>query len=285
MSDQLRPRAVGTESTADPWLPTFVEVIRIEPEIRKVRTFELAAPADFSFRPGQFNMLYLPGYGEAAISISSSPDTPASIAHTIRLAGNVTRAIFSLEPGSPIGLRGPFGSHWPVGTYRGWNVVIAAGGIGLAPLRPAIEHVMANRELYGRVAVVYGARSPKDLLYRASFAKWEQAGIDVLVTVDFGDDHWSGPIGVVPTLLEQLPWIGAHTTVWSCGPEIMMRFTAQRAVAQGASPDHVYLSLERNMNCALGFCGHCQFGPTFVCKEGPVYPLPRIQPFLFVEDF
>ncbi|HHK40862.1 MAG TPA: Ni/Fe hydrogenase subunit gamma [Planctomycetaceae bacterium] len=272
-------------ASVDPWQPAFVEIVAIHDETPGVRTFDLAAPHGYSFEPGQFNMLYVPGYGEAAISISSHPESPQVISHTIRRAGNVTGALFRCQPGDRIGLRGPFGSSWPVGRYRGANVVIAAGGIGLAPLRPAIHQLVSDREEYGRVAVVYGSRHPKDLLYRESFDQWRRADIEVLVTVDFADDHWTGPIGVVPTLLEQLPWIGPQTTLWTCGPEIMMRFTAQQALRQGVTSDHLYLSLERNMNCALGLCGHCQFGPSFVCKDGPVYAYPHIAPFLFVHDF
>ncbi len=285
MADTTRTSNQSTELDSDPWRPEFVSIRRIDDETPGVRTFYLEPPAGFASAAGQFNMLYVPGCGEAAISISSSPLDTRQIAHTIRLAGNVTSAIFGLRAGDKIGLRGPYGSSWPVGRYAGWNIVIAAGGIGLAPLRPAIYQIIAQRNMFGRVRLVYGARTPDDLLYQNEFDAWRKAGIEVSVTVDFAGDDWHGSIGVVPTLLEPIPWIGSHTTLWTCGPEIMMRFTCRQAQRQGVAPAHLHLSLERNMNCAVGLCGHCQFGPEFVCKDGPVFALPRISRYLFVEDF
>ena len=269
----------------DPWRPAFAKIVGIREEIDRVRSFELEVDSEFRFSAGQFNMIYLPGYGESAISISSAPGTRDSLVHTVRRAGNVTSALFKKKTGDQIGLRGPFGSFWPLESYRGWNVVIAAGGIGLAPLRPAIYEIMKHRDRYDRVRLVYGARRPADLLYVDEFDQWRQAGIEVELTVDLGDDQWQGQIGVVPTLLERISWLDGRTTLWTCGPEIMMRFVLQHAVSAGISPEHLHLSMERNMNCAMGICGHCQLGPTFVCKDGPVFSYPQMQPYLFVEDF
>jgi NAD(P)H-flavin reductase len=241
--------------------------------------------SSYRFRPGQFNMLYLPGIGEAAISISSDPNHPESLLHTIRAVGNVTRALARLQPGEQILLRGPFGSSWPVEESRGCDVVIAAGGVGLPPLRPVLYDIIHRRNEFGRVILLYGARTPADLMYPDEYDAWRSAGIEVDITVDIGDDRWRGEIGVVPSLFDRLRLSGPQTRVLTCGPEIMMRFVIYAALGQGVAPQYAYLSLERNMNCAVGFCGHCQLGPAFVCKDGPVFTYERMQPFLEVEDF
>lgn len=271
-------------SVPDPWLPTILPIASIRDEAPRVRTFEFERPGDFDFHPGQFNMLYLPGYGEAAISISSAPGGER-LCHTVRQAGNVTNRLFQLPIGARVGLRGPFGTAWPLARYRGWDVVLAAGGIGLAPLRPAVYAILQDRDAFGRVCLIYGTRTPRDLLFADEFDQWRAGGVDVEVTVDFGDPSWHGPVGVVTMLLDQIPWLSSRTTVWTCGPEIMMRFVARQAHSAGVRRSHTYLSMERNMNCAMGFCGHCQFGPAFVCKDGPVFAYPQIAPYLFAEDF
>jgi NAD(P)H-flavin reductase len=261
----------------------------IQPEAPGVTTYELAfenaeLAAGYRFLPGQFNMLYLPGFGEAAISISSDPAEDASLLHTVRVAGNVTQALARSQPGDQIALRGPFGTAWPVDKCRGNDVVIACGGIGLAPLRPAIYHILNHREDYGDVYLLYGARTPKDLLYTSEFDAWRDAGIQVEVTVDLGDDTWQGEIGVVPILFYRLRLHADRTRVLTCGPEIMMRFVIFEALARKIRPRDIYLSMERNMKCAIGFCGHCQLGPTFVCKDGPVFTYQQMEPYLHPED-
>lgn len=259
----------------------------VAPETPGVATYDIAFDgpgAGYSFLPGQFNMLYLPGVGEVAISVSSDPAEPATLRHTIRTAGNVTKAIARLKPGDRIGVRGPFGTAWPVERLRGQDVVVAAGGLGLAPLRPAIYHLVRHRGDYGRVAVLYGARTPSDLLYANEYDTWRAAGIDVQVTVDVGTPEWRGQIGFVTAPLARLALDPARTAVLACGPEPMMRFVAAGAVGRGVPADRVFVSLERNMNCAVGLCGHCQFGPTFVCKDGPVFPFDRVRKLLLVEN-
>jgi NAD(P)H-flavin reductase len=203
----------------------------------------------------------------------------------VRVAGNVTRALSRKHAGDQIALRGPFGSAWPVEACRGNDVVIACGGVGLAPLRPAIYHFIRHRDQYGRLILLYGARTPNDLLYTDEYDAWRKAGIEVEVTVDLGSADWSGDIGVVPVLFYRLRLKAPQTRVLTCGPEIMMRFVIFEALARKVRTEHIYLSMERNMNCALGFCGHCQLGPAFVCKDGPVFSYQQMEPYLHVEDF
>jgi len=258
------------------------------PETPGVTTYDLTFDdpnAGYAFRPGQFNMLYLPGIGEAAISVSSDPGEAAKLRHTVRALGNVTRAMTRLHPGDKLGVRGPFGTVWPVDDCRGRDVVIAAGGLGLAPLRPVLYHLSRHRADYGRVTLLYGTRSPVDLLYTNEYEAWRAAGIDVQPTVDSAGGDWHGSIGFVTALLARLPLEPTRTVVFTCGPEVMMRFVASEAVARGVPASQVFVSLERNMNCAVGLCGHCQFGPEFVCKDGPVFPFDRVRRLLLVENF
>ncbi|MCE9562854.1 MAG: FAD/NAD(P)-binding protein [Planctomycetes bacterium] len=253
-----------------------------------VQTYDLTfddAAVTYSFLPGQFNMLYLPGVGESALSVSSDPGDSTKLRHTVRVVGNVTRAMARLRSGDKLGVRGPFGTAWPVDDVRGKDVIVAAGGLGLAPLRPAIYHFIRHRSDYGRVTVLYGARTPEDLLFANEYDVWCAAGLDVQSTVDIGTHDWHGSIGFVTTLLARLTLDPARTTVFTCGPEVMMRFIAAGAVGRGVSASQVFVSLERNMNCAVGLCGHCQFGPTFVCKDGPVVTFDRVRQLLLVENF
>lgn len=276
--------------TAGVWLPHTATIRSIKPEIRGVATYELvfdeeSVRASYRFRPGQFNMLYLPGIGEAALSLSSSAETHEALQHTVRVVGNVTAALARMRAGEQVALRGPFGSAWPIEECRQRDVVIVAGGIGLAPLRPVLYHVVRHRGEYGRVCLLYGARTPADLLYADEFDLWRKAGVEVEATVDIGDAGWRGHIGVVPVLFQRLRLEADRTRVLTCGPEIMMRFVVYAALERHISPDDVYLSLERNMSCAVGFCGHCQLGPAFVCKDGPVFTYRRMEPYLHVEEF
>lgn len=273
----------------DPFAPHSARIESIEPETPGINTYALAfenqeTRGRYRFRPGQFNMLYLPGIGEAAISISSDPDQPNTLLHTIRAVGNVTGALARRQPGDLVLVRGPFGSCWPLEDCLGCDIVIAAGGVGLPPLRPVIYEIVRRRAEFGEVTLLYGARTPGDLLFQNEYDAWRQAGIDVEITVDIGDVGWPGHIGVVPSLFERLTLDPAKTRLFTCGPEIMMRFVIYAALDQGVAPRHAFLSLERNMNCAVGFCGHCQLGPTFVCKDGPVFNFERMEPFLGIED-
>jgi NAD(P)H-flavin reductase len=235
----------------------------------------------FTFSPGQFNMVYVYGIGEAAISISSDPAKTSTLDHTIHRVGTVTTALAQKKRGDVIGLRGPYGSSWPLAVARGKDVCIVSGGIGLAPLRPVIYSMIRKRDDYGRIIVLYGGRSPLDLLYRVELEKWaNEFNVEVLVTVDRGDSSWKGHIGVVTSLFTYIKLDARATIAYVCGPEMMMKYTLDELERRGLPSDQVYLSMERNMKCAVGFCGHCQLGPTFICKDGPVYPLPRIRPLM-----
>lgn len=273
---------------AHPWLSHEVSIERITPEVEGVATYDLAftnqATAEtYRFEAGQFNMLYLPGVGEIPISLSADPASTKSWAHTIRVAGNTTRALAQLGPGGRLGLRGPFGSAWPMKECAGLDVVLIAGGIGLAPLRPVIYHLLSHAQNYGRKTLLYGARTPETLLYRDEYQSWSQRGMFLQTTVDRAPPGWLGEVGVVPLLIDRLrPMNTANTMVLMCGPEVMMRYCTQIALARGLSPQRVWVSLERNMQCAVAFCGHCQLGPMFLCKDGPVFRYDQVAPYLRV---
>lgn len=270
--------------------PHWAEVVKITSEIEGVATYWLkftdpAIQAAYTFQPGQFNMVYIPGYGEAAISISSDIEERGMIGHTIRFVGNVTKAVSRLKAGDVIGLRGPFGTAWPIHEMTGKDVFIACGGIGLPPLRPVLYHILKNRAEYGKVTLLYGARVPTDLMYTSEYETWKNAGIDVETTVDRGDASWSGRVGVVPMWFYQFRINARNTTVLTCGPEIMIRFVIYEALARRVPLENIYVSLERNMKCGQGSCGHCQLGPYFICKDGPVFRFDALEPFFNVEEF
>lgn len=267
----------------DPMLPASWVVKRVWRETHD--TFSLVlnpSNGDVSdFRPGQFSMLWVFGVGELPISISGDPAEPGSLTYTVRSVGSATQALVTRGLGSALGVRGPYGTGWPVDAARGRDIVLVAGGIGLAPLRPVIYHVLRHREHFGRLVVLYGARSPRDLLYRKELALWAgERDTQVLSTVDYGGTAWRGRVGVVTSLFKFLRLQPARTIAMVCGPEIMMRFVARDMVMRGVAGGDVYLSMERNMKCAVGFCGHCQWGPHFICKDGPVFQYARIAPLL-----
>lgn len=268
-----RERAPGGAGV-DPMLPRPFRVVRTHRDTRDIATLTLAScdGTPFHFAPGQFNMLYAFGVGEVPISISGSPDEPGVLVHTIRDVGAVTHALAGVRRGDIIGVRGPYGTAWPVEQARGDDVILVAGGIGLAPLRPAFYHILARRRDYGRITLVYGARTPEDILYRHELEHWRGLfGLDVEVTVDAATDGWFGPVGVVTRLLGRARFDAGDTTAMVCGPEVMIRFTAHELEQRGVGGERVYVSLERNMKCGIGFCGHCQLVPHILCKTGPVY--------------
>ena len=284
------PTSVPSLAAADSGslLPRSFRVERVRKETLDTFTLELRPPeveAPFAFAPGQFNMLYAFGVGEVPISISGDPARPASLVHTTREVGTVTRAMRRLKPGDTLGVRGPFGSGWPVAEARGADVVIVAGGIGLAPLRPALHHVLAARNYYGNVALLYGTRTPADILFRQELQQWHSRfDLQVHVTVDRALGDWKGNVGVVTTLIPRAGFDPQSTVAMVCGPEIMMRFTVLELEKRGVARENIYLSMERNMKCAVGFCGHCQYGPTFICRDGPVFRYDRVAPLLAVRE-
>ena len=269
----------------------MVTIGEIRPEVPGVTTYRLdfADPqvaASFAFRPGQFNMLYLPGIGESAISISSDAGEPKALLHTVRAAGERDPGAGADEgSASRSALRGPFGSSWPMEACAGQDVVIACGGIGLAPLRPAIYHIVRHRDDYGRVPSSTGPAPPATCSTPTSTTTGARPTSTVEATVDIGDGNWRGNIGVVPVLFCRYRFPAARTHVLTCGPEVMIRFVVFEALARKIPREQIYLSMERNMNCAIGLCGHCQLGPSFICKDGPVFTYRQMEPYMHVEDF
>lgn len=264
--------------------PVPMPVARAVRELEDVFTFVFDVPGGFAFRPGQFNMLYVHGVGEVPISISGDPAEPARLLHTIRAVGTVTRAMETLGEGSSLGVRGPYGSCWPLDEVHGRDVLVVAGGLGLAPLRSAILHVLAHRADYGRVTILYGARSPAELLYRDELERWRgRFDCRLEAIVDRAGRDWFGNVGVVTKLLADVP-VDPETATFICGPEIMMRFVVRELERRGVCDTSIWVSMERNMQCGIGLCGHCQFGPSFVCKDGPVYRYDRVAPLFFVRE-
>jgi NAD(P)H-flavin reductase len=233
--------------------------------------------------PGQFMMATVFGVGEVPISVSGPPNRPGPVVLTVRGVGAVTRAVCASEPGATLGLRGPFGNEWPVDGAVGGDVVVVAGGIGLAPLRPAVLRVLERRGEYGNVSVLYGARTPGDLLYTGQLAEWTGVA-NVATTVDTAGAGWRGRVGVVTKLLASARFEPAATAAFVCGPEVMMRFAAQGLLDAGVPAARIYVSVERHMDCGIGLCGHCQLGPTLICRDGPVYTWEQVAPWLEVRE-
>ena len=289
----------------EPWITWPVTLHRLRKHSAGVFTVDLVfddpdSAAHFEYAPGQFNMLYVPGVGEAAISISGTTAT-GMLQHTIRSVGAVTKAIEEGGVGMSFGLRGPFGKGWPMcpetdsgsemrtvskGTRAtNGDVIIVAGGIGLAPLRSMVRHIAAHRKEYGNVSIVIGARTPDDLLFQDEYDDWRSKEMAVNCTVDRALPDWKGQIGVVTLLLERLEIPHpAQTTVMTCGPEVMMRYAAKSALGRRIPEQRIFVTLERNMNCAIGLCGHCQLGPAFICKDGPVFPFNLVSALLRVQE-
>jgi NAD(P)H-flavin reductase len=280
MEHVLDSKAAHGKEISFPMAPEIFRVEKFRRETYDTFTLELKpanGTGEHRFGAGQFNMLYKFGVGEAAISISGDPTSPNPLIHTIRAVGTATKAMSKLKVGDTIGVRGPFGSCWPVEPAKGNDVLIIAGGIGLAPLRPVIYQVLAERRKYGKVFLLYGTRTPEDMLYRSELEKWRaRFDMEVLVTVDRASQDWHGNVGVVTTLLKKVVLDPDNTTAMICGPEIMMRFVAMDLIKKEMTLDHIYVSMERNMKCGIGLCGHCQYGPTFICKDGPVYTYDQV---------
>jgi len=272
---------------AEPLLPVPFRVTANRQDTPDTRTLELVAPGGApvpAWRPGQFMMLYAFGLGEIPISISGDPARRETLVHTIRAVGTVSRALCDTPVGGTVGVRGPYGTDWPVDACAGGDLLVVAGGIGLAPVRPVLEVAMAARGRFRNVWVLVGARTPELMLYPGEFAGWRERGLDVRVSVDAAAPGWSGAVGPVTTLFPGLPLEPARTSAFIVGPEIMMNVVVQVLAARGIPRDRLFVSMERNMKCAVGFCGHCQLGPEFICKDGPVFPVPRLEPWLAIRS-
>jgi len=271
---------------ADPLLvPRVHHIIEVVPEIDDVVTLRVVpldgAPAHFL--PAQIGMVGAFGVGEAAISISSAPSITSHHDYTIRRAGAITGALTSMGVGDQLWVRGPFGQPWNL-ALDGRDVLVIAGGIGLAPLRSALETIVAERSRYRDVTLVVGARSTGDLLFSADYGRWESHGVEVVLTVDHAESGWSGRVGFVPAVVERLELDPSNTDALVCGPDIMMRLAADSLVRRDVAPERVQLTLERNMQCGNGLCGHCQLGGLLVCRDGPVVPYSAVAAWLDVEE-
>jgi len=274
--------------SAEPMLPVPYRVLKKVRETADTYTLTMApsrGDQGYTFAPGQFNMLYAFGMGEVPISISGDPARPETLVHTVRAVGPVTKAIWRLQKGDALGVRGPFGEPWPVEKAAGQDVLVIAGGLGLAPVRPAVYHLLAHRLDYGNLELIYGARTPQDILYLKELESWRgRFDFRVHVTVDASRGDWRGNVGVVPNLIARARFDPEQTVALICGPGVMMRFTVQELLSRGLKKANIYLSMERNMKCGLGLCGHCQLGPFFVCKDGPVFPYDRLQDWFLARE-
>lgn len=269
----------------NPYLPHQIDIIRIVDETHDTKTFRLAFTEprigkQFSFLPGQFNMLTVFGIGEAPISISSDHSHHNYFEHTVRKVGNVTKAMFRLKEGDSLFARGPYGRGWPLEPAQGKNILMVAGGIGLAPLRPLIYDCIRDREKYGKIEILYGARTPLDALFTNQWEEWNAVeGVTFRPTVDGvpPEVKWDYSVGLVTKLFETMDSQPGNTLVVMCGPEIMMKFAVQGLLNKGFDPKDLFLSLERRMNCGISKCGFCQIGPKFVCHDGPVFNFHELQ--------
>jgi NAD(P)H-flavin reductase len=278
---------IASGASTDVMQPEFLAIARTRRETRDVFTieFDVTGRGGFSFAPGQFNMLYAFGMGESAISISGDPARPEKLVHTIRAVGTVTRALQGLRKGDLVGVRGPFGRPWPISEAQGKDLVIVAGGIGLAPLRPVIYHAVKNRDAFGKVVVIYGTRTPADLLFTKEIETWrKKLDVQVVVTVDVADKTWKGHTGVVTKHMGRTDFDPGKAIAMMCGPEIMMRFAAREFERLGMPTNNIWITMERNMRCGAALCGHCQFGPSFICREGPVYRYDAVAQLLGVRE-
>jgi NAD(P)H-flavin reductase len=261
----------------------IVERIQESPTIFTVRLrfTDPVLRAAYRFAPGQFNMLYLYGVGEVPISIVSDPEDDTLYDHTIRVVGRVTRALAELKQGDRIGVRGPFGRGWPLAEAKGRDVVIVTGGLGCAPVVSVINYVLRRREQFGRLVIMQGVKHACDLIWRERYEQWSKLpNTDVYVAADQGGQGWPFREGLVTSMLGEARLDPKRSTVMMCGPEGMMQAVARDLVGRGFAETDLWLSMERNMQCGQGLCGHCQLGGKFVCKDGPVFSYDEIKPLL-----
>ncbi|MFD5449629.1 FAD/NAD(P)-binding protein [Streptomyces sp. NPDC127100] len=267
-------------------LPRIYEIAHRERETADTATLTLT-PRDTAlppFRPGQFAMVYAFPRGEAPLSLAGAHPADTALTHTVRAVGPVTRALHDLRPGQQVGVRGPYGTPWDLTAGHGRDLLLIAGGLGLAPLRPLLQAALAEPHRHSGVTLLIGARTPADLVYRHQYPTWSEQGARVAVTVDRPDEHWTGEVGVVTTLLDRVPFRPERTTAYLCGPEVMMRATARDLAHRGVPATHTFLSLERTMRCGTGHCGQCQLGPLLLCRDGPTAPWDRAEPLLAVRE-
>lgn len=269
--------------TDNPYLPGEAIIVERIQETEDMFTLRLKLSdaqrqQEYTFLPGQFNMLYLYGIGEIPISIVSDPENKSMIEHTIRMVGRVSDALSKLQVGERIGLRGPFGRGWPVEQCKHQDIVIITGGLGCAPVVSMINYIEQRRPDYARLNIVQGVKHCCDLLWNERYEKWrEMPDTRVLLCADNGKAIWPWHIGPVTDVFDQLEFDAANVSVMMCGPEGMMRICCEQMLKKSVDASQLFLSMERNMQCAVGHCGHCQFGNEFICKDGPVFSYDRIQ--------
>lgn len=269
---------------SNPYLPKLAKIESIKDEAPETGTFKIKILDErirnsFNFSPGQFIELTVFGYGEAPFSITSSPAVHENFSITVRRMGNVTRGLFRLKEGDFVGVRGPFGRGWPLEKIKENDVLVVAGGIGLAPLKPLIEYIILHRKMYNKVTLFYGAKTPRDIIYKELFDVWRKY-IDIELTVDFAEKVWSGHSGPVTVLFKNFRPSSNNLYSVQCGPPIMMHFVTRQLSNIGLPPEKIYFSLERNMKCGMGFCGKCMTGGRYVCREGPVFNYNEVKSFL-----
>lgn len=278
-------------SPVNPHLPNIAEIIGRKQESDTVFTLRLrfvdqAVGDAYRFLPGQFNMVYLHGVGEVAISIVSDPEEENIFDHTIRVVGRVTEGLSKLDLGDKVGLRGPYGRGWPLESAKGKDVVVVTGGLGCAPTVSVINYIMRRRDQFGTLNILQGVKHPREFIYQERYDEWRSiSNTNVLICADKGDAIWPWPVCLVTDLFDQIKADPNQSVAMMCGPEGMMVASAKRLVERGFYEESIYFSMERNMQCALGLCGHCQYGGSFVCKNGPVFSYPELKPLLGVRGF
>jgi len=260
--------------------PTLAEMVKIEQltEREKLFTLHLKDGRDLGHRAGQFVEVSVFGVGEAPFSVTSSPTRNGTFELCVREVGDVTRALHRMKPGSIVGIRGPFGNGFPIEEMRGRDLLFVPGGLGLAPLRSLINQVLDERESFGRVIILYGARNPSELLFKDELAQWEaRDDVEFHVTVDQPDENWTGNVGVITTLFPKITVNPHNTVAVTVGPPIMYRFVVKELLSKGIQDGRIFLSLERRMKCGVGKCGHCQINNVYVCQKGPVFSYTQLK--------
>ena len=267
--------------TQAPYMPIPAKIEAIVEETPNIKTFTVRPEQPIPFQAGQFMELTVPGLGEAPFTPSSSPAVSDHMEITIMRVGKVTERLHSLSPGAEVGIRGPLGQPYPLEDFHGREVLIVGGGVGLAPLRALLFALFEEMDRYKKIIVRYGARTPSDLVYRDALSEaWGKGdALDLMVTVDKGDETWTGHEGVVTTILEEAKLTSDVTNGVAvvCGPPIMMRFATLSLLELGYARKNIYLSMEKNMSCGVGKCGHCRLGPYYACKDGPVFSYDKIE--------
>lgn len=272
-------------------VPTVAEIMQFTRETKSIFTLHLSfveryRHQTYSFHPGQFNMVYLYGVGEVAISIVSDPDQKEIFSHTIRAIGRVTKALQKLQVGDLVGIRGPFGRGWPLHNVKGKDIVIVTGGLGCAPTVSVINYIIARRSQYGHLKILQGVKHSDDLIFRQQYEKWKRApDVEIHIAADVAGPRWTWGVGYVTDMIQTLDLDPKNTVVMMCGPEMMMHAAIKALTQKGIAELDIYLSMERNMECGIGQCGHCQYGGLFVCKDGPVFSYPDIKALFSVAGF